>query len=152
MATLCGSFCAQAQKTVVIRMLDSKTGKLIESSHFLVRINHEQAIHANWVVQNEDGTGKLTLPDGASVFSIQGTYDSAELIYINCDSATGKADPAGHWYSVPEILSTGIATPNGCVKPKEAAKLKHAAKPGEFVFFVRKQSVWQQLQDDYSSR
>ena len=61
---LCGCLFAQSEKTITIRMLDGKTGKPIEASGFLVRVDHEQTVHADWVVQNEDGTGKLTLPRG----------------------------------------------------------------------------------------
>jgi hypothetical protein len=113
MAAFCGCLCAQTQKTVTVRMLDGKTGKLIETSNFLVRIDHEQTDHANLVVQNEDGTGKLTVPGAAAVFSIHATYDSAMYIYINCDSATGKENPSDHWYKVSEILTSGVVAPNG---------------------------------------
>ena len=58
----CGSLLAQTQKTITLRMMDGKTGKLIATSDFLVRIDHQQTVHANWVTMNEDGTGKLTLP------------------------------------------------------------------------------------------
>ena len=60
MAASCGCLCAQADQTITLRMLDARTGKLIETSYFLVRINHEETVHANWVLQNQNGTGKLT--------------------------------------------------------------------------------------------
>ena len=63
MAAFCGCMTAQS-RTVTVRMMDAKSGKLIETSSFLVRINHDTTAHANWVVQNEDGSGKLTLPAG----------------------------------------------------------------------------------------
>ena len=99
-AALCGSLSAQTEKTITIRMLDSRTGHLIATSDFLVRINHEETVHPNWVRQNEDGTGN--------------------------------------------ILTSGVAAPNGC------SKQTALAKPGEFVFFVRKQNLREQTQD-YSS-
>jgi hypothetical protein len=148
MAVFCGCLGAQTEKTITIRMLDGKTGKLIETSNYLVRVDHEQTVHANWVVQNEDGTGKLTLPGGASAFSIHATYDSAMYIYVNCDSATRKANPADHWYGVSEILTAGVVAPNGCRNPKDAAKIRPIAKPGEFVFFVRKLNALEQFAED----
>jgi hypothetical protein len=148
MAVCCGCLGAQTAKTVTIRMLNGKTGKLIATSHYLVRINHEQTVHGDWVVQNEDGTGKLTVPSGASVFSIQATYESALYIYFNCDSATGKENPGQHWYGLSEILTSGVVAPNGCRSPKDAAKFKPIAKPGEFVFFVRELSAREQLVED----
>jgi hypothetical protein len=133
-------------------MLDSKTGKLIVASNYLVRINHDQTVHANWVAQNDDGSGKLTLPRTAALLSIQGTYDTAEQIYLNCDAAGEKDKTGDHWYDLATILATGIAAPNGCVKPREAAKLKITVKPGEFIFFVRKRSMFEQTREDFSDR
>jgi hypothetical protein len=138
----CGSVCAQTEKTVTIRMLDSKTGLLIPSSNFLVRINHLQPVHGDWVHKNEDGTGSLTLPASADVVSIHATYESATLIYANCDAdkdhASAEHDASlEHWYSVAAILASGVLAPNNCVGKKVPDKLQTVAKPGEFVFFVR---------------
>lgn len=150
MAAFCGTLRAQTEKTITLRMLDSKTEKLIPTSHFLVRINHDKTIHADWVELNENGTGKLTLPNNATLLSVQATYDSAMEIFFNCDSAAGDASLTGHWYAVSEILTSGIAVPNSCAKPKDAAKPKPVAKPGEFIFFVRKQSQRERMQEDFS--
>jgi hypothetical protein len=152
MAAFCGSLSAQAWQVIIVRMLDSKTGKLIQTSDFLVRVDHDSTVHANWVTQNEDGTGKLTVPKDASLLAIQGKYDSSTQIYINCDSAAEKENPSDHWYAVSTILTSGIVAPNGCVKPSDAAKIKPVAKPGEFVFFVRKHNWREQMDDDFSSR
>jgi hypothetical protein len=149
MTAFCGCLNAQIGKAITIRLLDGKTGKPVEPTNYLVRVDHEQTIHANWVVQNEDGTGTLTVPDAASAFSIQATYNSATDIYVNCDSAIAKTNFAKHWYSISEILTSGVVAANHCRKPKDAAKDKFAAKPGEFVFFVRKLSAREQFLDDY---
>jgi hypothetical protein len=132
-------------------MLNSKTGKLIESENFLIRVDHLPAVHADWVVKNENGTGKLTVPKSSSLLLVQATYDSAELIYVNCDSATGKGPPVERWYSIAEILSTGIAIPDSCRSAKEAAKLKAVAKPGELVFFVRQHNWNEEFKEDYTA-
>jgi hypothetical protein len=142
LAAFCGSLHAQTEKTVTIRMLDSKTGLLIASSNFLVHINHQEAAHGDWVHQNEDGTGKLTLPADADVISVHATYESATLLYANCDADKdrGSAEHAAqsdHWYSIATIVESGIVAPNGCVGKKVPEKLQVVAKPGEFVFFVR---------------
>jgi hypothetical protein len=110
----------------------------------MVRVNHEETVHANWVVQNEDGTGKLTLPPEAAVFTIQGTYDNSTEVYVNCDAASGKADTIDHWYTVSDILTVGFVAPNGC------GKVKAAAKPGEFVFYVRRPN-WRELMKELSA-
>jgi hypothetical protein len=149
-AVFCGSLLAQTGKIITVRMLDGKTGRLIATSNFMVRIDHQRQFHADWGVQNEDGSGKLTLPAGASLLSIQATYDSSELFYVNCDSASQKVNPIEHWYSVDAILTTGVVAPNSCVRSSEAAKLAPHVKPGEFVFFVRKRNWREEFKDDYS--
>ncbi len=152
LAALCGSARAQTGQTITIRMLDGKTGVPIATSNFLVRINHLEPVHGNWVKQNEDGTGRLTLPAGAEEVSIHATYDSAMLTYINCDADKnrGSADhaPSGdHWYTVANILTSGVVAPNGCVGKKIPEKLQVIAKPGEFVFFVRQLNAREQYRE-----
>jgi hypothetical protein len=142
LAALCGSGYAQTEKTITIRMLDSKTGLLIATSNFLVRVNHEETVHGDWVKQNEDGTGKLTLPGDADVVSLRATYESAMYTYSNCDADKdrGSAEHApspDRWYSIEKILSEGVVAPNNCIGKKVPDKLQVFAKPGEFVFFVR---------------
>jgi hypothetical protein len=148
MAVFCGGLCAQS-RIITLRMMDAKTGKLVETSSFLVRINHDTTAHANWVVQNEDGSGKLMLPPAAKLLSIHATYDSSMLTYVNCDAEAGKAGASDPWYSVLEILTTGISVPNGCGGLFGASKFKVAAKPGELVFFVRKLNMREKLHQDY---
>jgi len=148
-----GSFLtAQTATTFTIRLLDGRTGKQVVVSNFLVRIDHDQTIHADWVVPNEDGSYKLTLPQTAKLLTFQATYDSAERIFINCDSVAAKNHVGGNWYDVATILSTGVTAPNGCVRPREAAKLKIAAKPGELIFFVRNKTMIEQSREDFSDR
>jgi hypothetical protein len=139
-ALVCGP--AIAQNTITIRMLDSKTGRLIATSNFLVRINHLQESHGDWVKQSEDGTGSLALSANAEVISVHATYDSATHIYANCDADKdrGTAEHAAtldRWYPVALILSSGVVAPNQCVGKKVPERLQVVAKPGEFVFFVR---------------
>lgn len=147
MAGWCGGMLAQSEKTITIRVLDGKTGKPLLASGYLVRVDHEQNAHANWAVQNEDGSGKLTVPGGATLISIQATSDASTQTYVNCDATTGTALPADRWYAVSEILATGIVATNGCGKPKDAAKIKAVAKPGEFVFMVRRMTAREQWRE-----
>jgi len=141
---LCGTMFAQSDRiTVTVRMLDSRTGLLIASSNFLVRVNHGETVHGDWVRQNEDGTGALTLPPDAEEVSIHATYESATLLYANCDAEKdrGSADHAAnsdHWYPVKAVVESGVVAPNGCVGKKVPERLQVVAKPGEFVFFVRR--------------
>jgi len=146
LAALCAQLSAQTEKTITVRMLDTRTGMLIATSNYLVRINHQTEEHGDWMKKNEDGTGSLTLPAEADVLSIHATYDSATVAYVNCDSGKdrGSADHAAfltHWYPVAAILSTGVVAPNNCVGKKVPEKLQVVAKPGEYVFFVRQRSA-----------
>jgi hypothetical protein len=68
-------------------------------------------------------------------------------IYINCDAVIGKESPVERWYSIAEIMTSGVVAPNGCRKPSEAAKFKVVAKPGEFVLSVRRMSAFEQWRE-----
>lgn len=132
-----------ASKTITIRMLDSKTGHLILTNEFLVQINHQEEMHANWVQVNQDGAGVMTVPPNATVIDIHAKYDDAMSIYINCDTQLDKgssdhAPALDRWYAISDILTSGVVAPNGCGSMKVVTKLTATAKPGEFVFFVRK--------------
>jgi hypothetical protein len=142
MAFVGNPVAAQPEQTVTLRMLDSKSGVIIATNNFLVRVNHEEDVHGNWVAKNEDGSGRLVLPGYAKEVLIHATYEDATLTYVNCDSDKdrGTAEHAAsidHWYSVATILSSGIVAPNQCIGKKVPEKLQVVAKPGEFVFFVR---------------
>jgi hypothetical protein len=137
-AALLGALHAQETKTVTVLMLDGKTGQPIVPSNLLVRVDHLDAIHNEWLKLNDDGTGQVTVPAGASFLSIQGTYENSVDIYVNCDAGMEKNTSTLHWYSIPEILNSGVATPNECYKGKYADATKTTAKPGQFILFVRK--------------
>lgn len=146
-SAFCGSLAAQTEKTITIRMLDDRTGHRVEASTFLVRIDHQTALHGEWIHQNEDGTVEMKLPSAVSVFSIQATYETSTQVFVNCDSAEEKGNPVDRWYKVSDILASGVISPNTCVKPKEAAKLQTTVKPGEFVFYVRKRNLREKISD-----
>jgi hypothetical protein len=135
---------AQSAKPITIRILDSKTARPVVPTNFLVRIDHQQTTHANWVTLNENRTATLTVPAGATVIAIQATYDSAMQIFVSCDTVTDKLNPQQHWYPVSTILTSGIVAPNGC------SKMTETAQPGELVLFVRKANFRERTQDDFS--
>ena len=152
LTSACSSLCAQNEKTITIRILDSRSGLLIASSNFLIRVNHLEPVHGDWVHKNEDGTGALTVPADADVLSIHATYESATLTYANCDANKdhGSSDHAAkpdHWYSVATILASGVVAPNDCVGKKVPERLQVVAKPGEFVFFVRTLNTAERFRD-----
>lgn len=130
---------AQTNRTIEIRMLDSKTGKTIASSEFQVWINHAVGTNRQWVQPNKEGVGEMALPPNASVIAVHAQYGQAKFFYVNCDSIRDGGLHTDHWYPVAEILSSGIVAPNGCNKRIVIAK------PGEFVFFVRPQHWWEEM-------
>ena len=144
MAVLCGDLHAQAAKTITLRLLDGRTGRIVSPTGILVRANHDAAEHGDWVKQNEDGTSELKVPEDASVILIHATYENSTEYFINCDGPKQTDTPAELWYPVSKILTAGLVAPNGCLKPKAAEKLNVTAKPGEFVLFVRKLN-WREL-------
>jgi hypothetical protein len=129
-------------KTITVLMLDGKSGKPIVPSNFIARLDHLDAVHNELLQLSRSGTGAITIPAGATFLSIQGTYNRSTDIYINCDSGMEKDTHALHWYSVPDILSTGVAAPNECYKGKYAEATHMDPKPGQFVLFVRELN-WQ---------
>jgi hypothetical protein len=145
-AVFASGLYAQSQKTITVRMLDSKTGARIPSATFVVRIDHEEAQHADWMSINEDHSANLLLPAAAKQFLIRAAYDDSTEYYVNCDTADQK-NATDLWYDVAVILKTGMVAPNGCVSSKAAAKIKTSAAPGEFVFYVRRQNLREQWRD-----
>lgn len=130
---------ATSPVTITIRMYDARTGSQITPSNFLIRLNHQDDIHSEGLHLDDDGTGHITLPAGSSFLSVQGTFDNSMEIYLNCDSGMEKDSHRLHWYAISDILSTGVIAPNECFKGKyEQQRL--AAKPGEFLFYVRSRS------------
>ena len=128
---------AEAQRVITIVMADGKTGRTLTPDNFVIRFNHLNAIRNDSLLLNDDGSGKIKVPANATYISVQGTYHNSIDLYINCDAAMEKDTSTLHWYSIADILSTGIATPNECYKGKYA---KNAAIPpvrGELIFYVR---------------
>jgi hypothetical protein len=143
---------AQAQRIITIRMIDVHTGRPIQTTEFLVQINHEKTEHANWVEQKEsDGPIQITVPPEAAEIQLHGKYDNSMSVYVNCDTELERktarsSDVPEHWYSIADILAKGLVAPDGC-KSKETGKQDYLAKPGEFVFFVRKHN-WKEANQE----
>lgn len=128
-------------------MYDARSGRQLMPSNFVVRFDHNEDVHNESLhIDDEDnGTGRITVPAGVSFLAVEGTYDSSTEIYFNCDSGMEKDDRRRHWYSIADILATGVTAPNECFKGKyERSRLP--VKPGEFSFYVR-QHTWHDLSD-----
>ena len=147
-AALCSPLNAQAGKTITVLMLDGKTGRPIIPSNLLVRIDHLNAIHNEWLKLTDDGLGIVTVPASASFLSIQGAYESSMEIYVNCDAGMEKDASTLHWYSIADILASGVSMPNECYKGKYAEATHKENKPGVFVVYVRKNN-WHEVPADF---
>ena len=128
---------AQIGPTVTIRILDGKTGEPITPSNLLIRVDHNDEPHNEGLKLNGDDPATAVLPPSATMLSVQGAYNASMDIYINCDADMEKNNTVLKWYSIADILKSGMVTPDLCYKGKYAPKLHITAKPGEFVFFVR---------------
>lgn len=138
-------------KNIIVRVVDVKTGRQIETPDFLVLINHQTTAHADWITENHDGAGQVALPPEATEVAIRVKYDRAMEFYINCDTekerkAVHYADVPDHWYPVGEILARGILAADEC-KSKETGKHDYFAKPGEIVLFVRQHNLRESAND-----
>jgi hypothetical protein len=146
-----GSFTgllAQTGRVITIKVRDGKTGAPVTPSNIHVRFNHQGEASGNWVDQKDDGTIEVRLPADAKAITVRATYENSMEYFVNCDMAKQKDSAADSWYPVSDILTSGIAIPNDCVKPKDADKVKVDAKPGEFVLFVRKRN-WKEEAEEY---
>jgi hypothetical protein len=147
MVVLFGPLYAQMDRTITIRMLDSKTGQPITTSEFEVWTGASptpaqtggRPYHG--VKPDDDGAGEMALPPDASVITVHAQYGRAGWGYVNCDRLKDQGPFREHWYSVQEILASGIAAPNYC------SKKKAIAKPGEFIFFVRPMTFWEKMHE-----
>jgi hypothetical protein len=146
-APLCSMAQAQSPKTITILMLDGKTGKPLAPNNYIVRLDHKNAIHNEALRVNDEGLGTLTVPGDASFLAVQGTYHDSLDVYINCDAGMEKDTSTLHWYSIADIMNSGVVAPNECYKGKYAETAAVAAKPGVFVFYVREIS-WRDTHAD----
>jgi hypothetical protein len=128
---------AQAGPTVTIRIIDSKTGEPINPSNLLIRVDHRDEPFNQGLKLNGSDPATAVLPPNAKLLSVQGAYSSSMEVYVNCDTDTGKDSGTLKWYSIADILKTGIVTQNLCYKGKYQHRLNISPVPGEFVFFVR---------------
>jgi len=128
----CFSLHAQTVNTIHIRLLDGKTGLPVAASNFLVKVDHHDTVHNEWVHLNDDGTVSVTLPADAKEVSMKATYDASMETYVNCDVVKESDRERDIWYPISDILKAGVVAPNEC------SNTHYTANPGELVFFVRK--------------
>lgn len=132
------SLHAQDVNTLHIRLLDGKTGQPVKADNFLVLVDHHDTVHNEWVRIGDDGSVTVTVPAEAKEISLKATYDASMETYINCDAAKESDKERDIWYPISVIMKKGAVAPNEC------SKTNYTAKPGEFIFFVRKRG-WRDM-------
>jgi hypothetical protein len=135
------SLHAQDAKTITVQLRDGKTGMPVTPSNLLLRVDHHDTFHNDWVKINDDGTMTVTVPDDAKDLTFQATYSEGMDTYINCDVAKQSDKERQVWYPIDLIMKSGVVTPNEC------SKTEYKAKPGEFIFFVRKRTAFDRLKN-----
>ena len=110
----CVSLHAQTVNTITIRLLDGKTGLHVAASNFLVKVDHHDTVHNDWVRMNDDGTVVVTVPADAKELSVKATYNLSMDTYINCDAAKENDRERDIWYPISDILKSGVVAPNEC--------------------------------------
>jgi hypothetical protein len=146
-ASLTSPLHAQDAKTITVLVFDGKTGRPIVPDNYVVRVDHLNATHNEWLTIKDDGTATVAVPAKSSFFSVQTTYHRSMDFYVNCDAGMEKDTSTLHWYSVADILASGVSSPNECYKGKFAEATHVAPKPGQFVVYVRPINARESLAD-----
>jgi hypothetical protein len=137
---MCLSLHAQeGAKLITVQLRDGKSGLLIAPSNVLLRIDHSDTIHNEWVKMYDNGTVLVRVPDDTKVLSLQATYDEGMSTYINCDAAKLSDKEREIWYPIDTILKTGVAATNQC------GKIQYKPQAGQFIFFVRKRNAFDRM-------
>lgn len=138
---VCVCLPAQDYKLITVRLRDGKTGLPITPSNFLLRVDHYETIRNEWVKIYDNGTVLVRIPQDAKEISLQATYEEGMNTYINCDAVKQNDKEREIWYPIDTILKAGVVAPDEC------GKTDYVAKPGEFVFFVRKRNAFDRMRN-----
>ena len=79
-----------ATKTITILIYDGKTGRPLIPDNYVIRIDHLDATHNEWLTLKDDGTGVVNVPASATFLGVQATYHKSTDLYINCDAGMEK--------------------------------------------------------------
>jgi hypothetical protein len=124
------------QPSIIIRMLDSRTGTPILNEELRVYVDHASRTNSFYIKPNKLGESEFDLEVQNTAIAVHD--ETPPWGRINCDSNKDRTYQQ-HWYSVADILKTGVVAPNRCNQRKATAK------PGEFIFFVRYGSWWEKF-------
>jgi hypothetical protein len=126
---------AMAQENhIIVQVVDGRNGKPIANEHLVVFVGESpesvRELNRNFeLVTNKEGLADLTI----ATHDIQWIQVSADW-HVLCQS-----DPNSKSFSVGEILSTGLSTPN------TGGSMTQKLTPGHFVVFARPMHFWEKM-------
>jgi hypothetical protein len=132
--TVVGGAAMAQDNRIVVQVVDGRNGKPLANQHLLVFAGESpegvrlQKEHFQLVTDN-DGLADLPIASG-TVQWIQVWPDW----HILCQKT-----PNREAFSVTEILSTGLSTPNAC------GSVRQELRPGHFVVFARPAHFWEKM-------
>ena len=130
-----GGIAAAQQMTYTVKLVDGKTGKTLPNQHMSIDM-----------VASKSDTPKgfydaTTDKDGIATISIDLQQDKWVWVYVDdfLTTCEKKRDPG--LFSMEDILSRGVSTPNRCRHRFSPEK----DVPGRFVVYTREMSFWEKM-------
>lgn len=119
---------------ITVQVLDGRNGKPLSDQHVLVFTG----LSSNAVKSHAEHTGLTTGKDGVGTLTI--FPSETQWLQVFADGRVlCYPDPNQSSFSVSEIMSKGLVTPNNC------SKLVRAASPGHFIIFARPASFVEKM-------
>ena len=85
-AAVCGYCTRKSRKTITLRVLDGKTGRLVSPTGILVRANHLPTDHGDG--HRKTMARRSESARGRQAFSVHATYENSMEYFVNCDGET----------------------------------------------------------------
>ncbi len=129
------SFGQTSEKSVTVRLLDSRSGKPMVADVVEIWIDNDRS-HVISTHTGPDGIASAAVPSKTSEISVYAQQDGWYL--YRCDLTKGTSKPAPV-YLLDQITKNGIAAANRC------SRRTAPTQPGEITLFVRPQSLWEKM-------
>jgi hypothetical protein len=135
-AVIVGIACFNSSfaQTIVVQLLDAKTGRPLEKKNITFRWNPDY-VSTSIVVTGKGGVGHVSVPPGAVTLTMsEGPRAGAEpyrIAYIDCN------DRGINGFQISEILKNGVIPTNKCGSQQKVPR------PGEIVFWALPRHWWQ---------
>jgi hypothetical protein len=123
-----------ADKTLVIHVLDGKSGKPISNEHLIVF----EGVSAEEVGKERNHIDLRTNAAGIAVLPIKEPSLAQIQVWVDFHVLCQK-EPNARSYEVEDIMKTGTSMPNNC------GKALARPEPGQFFVFVRRPGFWEKM-------